>query len=695
MVITPLWLNLLQVIALFPIFLALSLLVFYLPGYFILSRSKASLRSDEIIVLGFSIGIIAFLVQGIVFRIIHTPFLSFLLYLAIIAYVLKKFRLTIFTPIACLFKEKFLTAILLFGTLVEGFINFPSGFLYPGGHLYWSSHGHDGLWHIVVIEAIKKDFPPKNLLYAGEKIFNYHYFVDILIAEFNRLFPFFYSLDLYFRYFTFLIAFLMGIAVYSFLTTWQKNKTIGLLGVFFAYFVGSFGYLVLLIQGRGFFGGETIFWVSQGNTMIGNPPQAICFVLIPTFLLALYHYLQKNKRFFFLISYLLGGFLVGFKVYAAVVILAGLIVVALTRLFLSRRKDLLLLVTLIGFSNFMILKLISKDSSSFLVFEPWWFIRTMVVAPDRINWFDLELRRQFYLAKGGWRSFLRIAEYETIAFLIFLVGNLGVRVIGFLEIGKGLFRKTFFKEPLETTLFSAMLISFLVPLFFVQKGVAYNLIQFMQYFLLFFGFFAAVSLYSFLCFFKSKKVKIFIFIIFFALSIPTVIGNLLDFYGKNPLVIVPNQELKALTFLKNQSNEEDIILTKPFNPYAQGLYQSRPFPIYAWNSTGYVSAYTGRQTYCTDEGQMRILAINPEERIKKANAFFGLKPVYDQNGNLLHYLPADNIPLEQKTEFLKKEKINFVYLRQEETDEVQKEIFTELGLREIFGNEEVVIYEVD
>ena len=389
--------------------------------------------------------------------------------------------------------------------------------------------------------------------------------------------------------------------------------------------------------------------------------------------------MQKNERLFFLIIFLLGGFLVGFKVYAAAVILASLMVVALTRLFLSRRKDLLLLATLTGLSNFMILRLISKDSSSFLVFEPWWFIRTMVVAPDRLNWIDLELRRQFYLAKGGWKSFLRIAEYETIAFLVFLVGNLGVRVIGFWEIIRNFWKKTVFNNPLEMTLFLSMLTSFLVPIFFVQKGVAYNLIQFTQYFLLLFGFYAAISLYRFLKLFKSRYVKIFIFWVFFALSIPTVVGNLVEFYGKNPLAVVSNQELEALNFLKKQSTDQDIILTKPFNPYIRGLYKHQPWPIYAWDSTGYVSAYTTRQTYYTDEGQMKILGIKgTDERLKAMNDFFD-----------------PETSLEEKANFLKNEKITLVYLRQEEMDNIQRETFSKLGLKEIFKNGEAEIFRFD
>ena len=244
----PVLLSLLKVLFLLPIFLLLSILVFYIPGSLLTNKTKVNLRDDEKIILSTSLGLIIFLLTAISMALLKVRFLVPFVYLGFTLYALYKFKNENFLPFARIFKQKLLMLFLLTGTLVEGFINFPSSFPFKEGHLYWSSQGHDGLWHIAIIEQIKQNFPPLNPLYAGEKLYNYHYFIDIIIAEFNRLFPFFSSLDLYFRYFTFLIAFLMGIAVYSFLTTWQKNKTIGLLGVFFAYFVGSFGYGVFFVR---------------------------------------------------------------------------------------------------------------------------------------------------------------------------------------------------------------------------------------------------------------------------------------------------------------------------------------------------------------------------------------------------------------------------------------------------------------
>lgn len=675
--------NLLKVLALLPVFLFLSALVFYVPGDLLISQAKLKLRDDEEITLAISLGLVIFLIIAVLTALIDTRILSPFILLLINLYAFSQHKTKILKPFLSLFKQKTLMVLLLLGTLVEGFINFPSSFPFQNGHLYWSAQGHDGLWHVAVIEAIKKYFPVPNPLYAGKTLYNYHYFVDFIMAEFSRIFSFFPTLDLYYRLFPFLISFLIGLAAYSFLTTWQNNKKIGLLGIFFTYFVGSFGYLVLLIQGRGLWGGETTFWAAQGNTIIGNPPHAFCYILLPTFFLSLYYFLKQKKKLFFIICFLLGGFLAGFKVSAGFILVVGLGAASFFSLILRKNQAILGLTALVGLANLAVFKSITRGGVSFLIFEPWWFIRTMIVAPDRLNWVDLEHRRQFYLARGGIRSLLRVFQFEATAFLIFLTGNLGMRVIGFWEIFKRLIRRSFFLNPLETTIFFALLTSFLVPLFFIQKGVVYNLIQFMQYFLLIFGFFAAISLYHLLQPFKKKAKKYLVMGIFVALSIPTVIGNLSEFYGKNPLAIISYQEIEALNFLKTICQENDVFLTKPFNKNSQYQYEHQPFPIYAWESTAYVSAYTGQQSYLTDEGQVKILGIDSDERIEKMVRFFEADPMLEK------------ISLNEKREFLEKEGIDFIYLRKDELDPEQIETYPELGLKEIFNNEEVVIYQAD
>ena len=166
----------------------------------------------------------------------------------------------------------------------------------------------------------------------------------------------------------------MGLAVYSFLTTWKKSRSIGIAGIFFTYFVGSFGYIVLAIQGRGFFGGETTFWAAQGNTIIGNPPHAICYFFLPAFFLSFHYFLKEKNTWSMFVCLLLGGFLAGFKISAGTILIAGLVMATLYSLIAKKRKDLAFLTLVIFFLNFVTFKFITKKGESLLMFLPWWFI---------------------------------------------------------------------------------------------------------------------------------------------------------------------------------------------------------------------------------------------------------------------------------------------------------------------------------
>lgn len=162
---------------------------------------------------------------------------------------------------------------------------------------------NDDLWYVALMEEIKNHFPPNNPLYAGRPLVNYHFAADILIGEFYRVFPFFSSLDLYFRFFPVLFSFLIGLGVYCFAQRrWGRN--VGLWAIFFTCFCGSFGYVVSLLNKGFLFTGETTFWASQGNTILGNSPHALGIILLTAILFGLQLWQKKEaKKWLFLISF--------------------------------------------------------------------------------------------------------------------------------------------------------------------------------------------------------------------------------------------------------------------------------------------------------------------------------------------------------------------------------------------------------
>lgn len=656
------------------IFLIAVFYILYLPGFLFLSKVHKDIVGSETIALSLSLGIICLVILGIFFSLVDLRYLL-LPALGILGMIsLVKFRKAVLYPWSLLMENKFLLLIILLGILIQGFISFPSGYQYKDGLLFWSSQGFDGFWHISIMEEIKKGFPPQMPVFSGERLVNYHYLSDVLMGEWARIFPVFSSLDLYFRFFPILFSFLMGVCVFSFVKRWQ-NESIALWSLFFTYFAGSFGYMVTFLRNGQIFGGETAFWVSQLNTVVANPPHAIAISLLLSFLLSFLILLESKKKAWFLISFFCAAFIAGFKVSSGVVLLAGVGFAAVAYLIFYKRAFIIYLFILLGIFNFVTIKMMTKGVEGYLIFSPWWFIRTMVVV--KLDWLDLELKRQHYISKGTWHAWLRVLQLEFYAFSIFLIGNIGTRFIGFVEIFKKIFLKKhwIYSVPLDICILIMMLTGFIVPLFFLQKGIAYNTVQFMQYFLLFLGFYAAITTVKLSGLIENTLLR-FLFLLFLIIfSIPTVIGNLVEFYGPGtaPLAVITNVELEALQYLKTHSSKDDIVLSPVFNKYLKNKYKTQTLPIYAWYSTGYISGLTGRRSYLALDDMVLQTGFDYEGRRLKVNNFFDQKNI-SESRNLLE-----------------EGKINYIYI-----PKIQLE--TPLSYNEfldlVFENQQILIYKV-
>lgn len=667
--------QLFQTIVFFLLFIAISILVLYIPGFAIVARIRKQLEDTEIITLSLALGIILFVLTAITLALLNTRFLLLPAIFLVNLFIFSKNKFDVFIPWKVFIRNKMLLALITLGILIQGFINFPSGYLYKDGIHFWSSQGHDGIWHIALMEEIKNNLPPKNPIFAGESLYNYHYFVDVLMGEYNRIFPFFSALDLYFRFFPVIFSLLIGLSVFAFISRWQKSKQIGYLGVFFTYFVGSFGYIVTFARSGNIFGGETMFWASQQNTLLGNPPHAIAHGLLISFFLAFLHYLRERKFIFLVISFLLAFTMAGFKVSGGFVMLAGITAAAIVDYINKRKFSTIGLAFILGITNFITFKSVtSNEATSFLVFLPWWFIRTMVV--DKLGWINMELARQHYISKGTWHAWLRVFQLESYALGIFILGNLGMRMLGFYVIFKNILSKKAFKDPIEAMLIATGLTGLLMVIFFVQKGLVFNNIQFVQYFLLIVGFYGAIMVYNMMSFFKNRWLKFCLLTAVIIFSIPTVIGNLNEFYGRDrgALAEISNQDIEALQYLKTNSSKGAVILTMPFNKYLKDKFPSQPRPIYAWYSTAYIPALTGRSVYLTSEEQALITGYPIEERLSKMQRFFEQKD------------------LSFNRKFLKDANISLIYIAKKE---IEKPLdIQQNNLAVFFENDEVIIYMV-
>ena len=387
-----------------------------------------------------------------------------------------------------LLKSNLLLLLIALGTISWSLTMVKSGWLFSYGIGFWGPNGHDGIWHISLINQIMDKVPPQNPIFAGMELKNYHYFYDLLIAltSFITNIP---VLDLVFRFYPIIFSLILGISSYYLIKLITTSSKAILFSIYLVYFAGSFGWIVEYIK-QGHLGGESAFWANQSISFNLNPPFAISLLIVIAILQLLFKLRTKTSIFSLII---LSGTLISFKAYGAVIILLTLFLICVLK---KEGKYLLvflgsLVISLLLFvSNFTI-------GQSLIIFSPFWFIHSMIDSPDRVGWTRLTLARIVGLETGNWFKFI---SSEAISLTLFIVGNLGTRFFSLFSLVK---IKEIFKDTFKLTLFTVSALSLLIPIIVIQAGNPWNTIQFIYYFL---------------CFLKLEKYKS-------GVSVPTLNRN--------------------------------------------------------------------------------------------------------------------------------------------------------------------------
>lgn len=553
-----------------------------------------------------------------------------------------------------------LALLIILGSLFQSLALFRTVIAYRLGIGYWGPLARDGVWHEALVGQLTKALPPLNPGLAGVELKNYHYFYDLLVAESVNLTGISTRFFIYVFY-PILFSLLLGVGTYLLANKLFKDKLTSIVAVFLVYFASSFGWIVELIKTGSAWGGESAFWANQPVSMNLNPPFAISLVFVIFISLLLFSYIQNPKKLtgFFLI--LLSGVLIGFKAYAGVLVLGGLLGLTLKRALVNKN---LTLVPIFAFSFFLSLLIyLPQNSGSYGLFkvQPFWLVDTMIDAGDRVGIANFTARRFAYLGAKKW---LHYGILQTLTVTIFLVGNLGTRLVGLAGIQKKQIRS-------DTVLFILLMAlgAIVLPLVFIQKGNAWNIVQFFYYFLYFASLWAA-----------SGAVRIYrlfprfgwLWLVFFILITP--ISSLSTFRSSlypNPPAYLPFKEYEALAFLAKQPG--GVVLKHPYDNELRLSFKD-PFPLALYADNAYVSAYSQKQVFIEDVEQQLILGTDYEERLAMVNQFFEAEDVNWSNS------------------FLQKENIDYLYLPKLYFLPRAEEEYT---MKKIFENEEVNIYKVE
>lgn len=560
-------------------------------------------------------------------------------------------------------QNKLASFLILLGTIFWSITMVKSGLSYSFGLGFWGPNGHDGVWHLALAESLGRNLREMPT-FSGSNIQNYHVGFDLLVSLLNKLTRTNVSY-LYFQIIPPILALLIGFGTYRLVYNCTKSKQASLWSLFFVYFGGGFGWLVSLLR-SGEIGGESMFWSQQSISTLINPPFALSLVIL---LFGLNLLSKKNRGILDnFLCVLLFGLLIQIKVYAGILALGALLISGIWSLFKNKKADLILIfLASLGISSLVFFSF-NKDAQSLLVFKPFWFLETMMGFTDRLNWPKFYSAMTNYRLGGVWLK--GIIAY-VVAFFIFWYGNIGTRLLKEILVLKWIKN---LKEVtwLEVFFASVIVAGGIIPMFFLQKGTPWNTIQFFYYSLFFSGVLAGIAIPELDNLLKRRNV-LFLKIAIVLLTIPTTFGTLKHYLPVRPPAMLTKEEQEALSYLSKEPN--GVVLTFPFDSAkAKAAESMPPRPLYLYESTAYVSAYSNKPTFLEDEINLEITGFNWKKRRMETEAFFDSKDVsYSKN-------------------FLKKGNIRYIYLT---GGQKLPENLENLGVNKIFENSQTSVFKVE
>lgn len=630
------------------LFLLFILVFFWLPGELILQKAHWSYASRARIGTSILVGSVSFIFVTLLVRMVGLPFQALWFYaVAAIFLGLKKKHLVLPSGKNIGVQDIFAIGIsfivtkLLAGSLPLAYID-AQGWNLPASR--------DALWRLSIIGELVSHFPPQHPGFAGELLKNYHFLYDLLIAAthvLTRISIF----SLYTKWYTYLVAFLMFVSVFTFIKLFIKNKYIVWWGTLLTIFTGNVSYVLPWISRQyDFVARSNVFLSDQPFDQSHNPFNLFSYAIFITGL-TLFHSSKKNSKLVFVLS-LLMGVLVGVKIYAGVVLFFAVGIAWLWELFIVRQKfDWSKILPFVFVAP--IVAIIKGKSFGILAFNPGWVLTKMIQDQDRLNLHDMALKEEYYWSV---HNYLRIVQYKVMQLGVYFLGNLNIRIFGLLVYIRKIFRK--YLDSRDGVLLTAGLVAGLgIPLFFSQTRGVFDSIQFTPYGLLILGFFTVFVfdyIYSVVAHTQVVKTLCIVLsiILFFIASATNIVTQITVHHGQYHISAL---EREGLDYIRLHSQPDAIILTDLDGDKMAQMY---------------VSAITERRTFLTGKALVEQVGVDIRDRETAIESFFAE-------------------PKERK-DLLAQNNITYIYLSKEGKNNVKP--LLNAGLPEVFSNAEVSVF---
>lgn len=491
------------------------------------------------------------------------------------------------------------------------------------GNLY-GLRSTDSFMHWAFAAEILHAFPPQNPLFAGEKLFNYHYGSDLAAAMVSKVT----GISLFvvlFKIMPMVYAFGYGIAGWFMARTLKINPISGLVFIFLLYFGSGFSWMGTVAMKKSLSWNDAL-GISQPLSYMDNQPLMLSLIGLMLYIALLARWFSKPNYKLSLGLGILGIFAPMAKVLAAIPIF-GLVTGSWLALIFKKKWGKARQLAAIGILSGAIgagILLSNSHSAGGLIWYPLQPLRRMIESPNFAEITNnVVLKIQHYQST---HNYFRLTLIFSIAFLIYFGGNLGSRAAGILVFKKENRLKL---SAISYGLMAAGLLCGLIPMFWFLKTGGFNINQLFYYFLLLMDIPAAIvwgNVYKYMAR-QSQLLGWGIAMIFLLTTLPGSIWTI-----KVQLAMDPGR-IKA----KIYQDSQDLGNLLPVDSVVV------IDPKFINDQTNYISAISGRRVYLEALEYPRIQGHNVSERSEILTRVFGQINSYKYISDLEIDLGVKNI----------------------------------------------------
>lgn len=635
-----------------PIFLLAIIIAWYIPGRVVIKGLFQKKSDAEKIILAIIVGMVIWGYQALLFGYLNARFLTYI-YLLIFMLIWIRTRSTkrvlLNIKVVSVLKENYLLILIfLFGVIGQTQQFLITGFIFSDGIHVFTGSSDDVFWHSALINQLASNVPPYQPGMVPIIVKNYHYISNLIVADLIRVFhlP---LLPTQFQYMNIFLSLMIGLVGYILGQALKLSKKGVIFLVFIFYFSSDVIYLISFV-GRGVFE-FGVHPLEDGTMLLENPPRAFANIVVLTSVVFLIELLKKKDIRAGLLLSLLAGITIGLKVHHGILILSSLGFLSLYFL-MTRQIKMLIYPLLAVLISALVYLPVNKGAGLpvFVLFE----ISRILIAEKRLGFTHLELARQIYEQHN---NFLQVWRMYLTMLLIFLIGEFGIKNIGFIPLRKTIKKIT---TPVYLFLYGGILATIIFGTFFIQPVAGADIFNFYLSSSLFLGVLTAVSIDRWLSV-KNKSLFILMISLILVITIPRWIYKTLPItqYASYTKPVISAEELKAMDFVKKRTEKEALVLV-----VNKGQWDSM-YP--------YVSVFTNRAMFLSGQVIMSRHGVSYTQREKVVSELQNTKNT------------------ERFKELLEDNKITHLYFYGEPDSQV---VIPQIIGKKIFYNNTITIYKV-